>query len=77
MIVLTPEPWMRHAACLDHDPDLGYDYGRWGEREAKAVCRGCDVRVPCLNYALQTADRWGVWGGLTGEERLNLRGRSA
>ncbi|HLF40130.1 MAG TPA: WhiB family transcriptional regulator [Acidimicrobiia bacterium] len=30
---------------------------------AKAFCRECPVRVPCLQGALARREPWGVWGG--------------
>ncbi len=40
--------------------------------EAKRVCAGCPVRVECLEYALVTDQRWGVWGGTSAFERRAL-----
>ncbi|MEV4178165.1 WhiB family transcriptional regulator [Nonomuraea sp. NPDC049709] len=42
---------------------------------AKRVCDGCPVREPCLNYALNTSQAYGVWGGTDPAQRreLNLR----
>jgi len=66
--------WRHEAACLEHDPDLFFPSGAtgpaWQELErAKAVCRGCPVRMPCLQWALATGQESGVWGGLSEHER--------
>lgn len=37
--------------------------------EARAVCATCPIRVECLDYAVSNGERWGVWGGLTPQER--------
>ena len=39
---------------------------------ARTVCRGCEVRVQCLEWALATDEGWGIWGGLTEKERRAL-----
>jgi WhiB family redox-sensing transcriptional regulator len=40
---------------------------------AKAVCARCPVVHECLSWALETGQDAGVWGGLTEEERRQLR----
>jgi WhiB family redox-sensing transcriptional regulator len=30
---------------------------------AKAICTGCELRVPCLDGAVARREPWGVWGG--------------
>jgi len=45
--------------------------------EAKAVCRRCDVREQCLQWALETGQDAGVWGGLSEDERRALKRRRA
>lgn len=37
--------------------------------EAKKICASCSVRSECLEWALSHGEKWGVWGGLTVEER--------
>ena len=37
--------------------------------DAKAVCRTCPVIIDCRNHALATHEPYGVWGGMTEEER--------
>jgi len=39
---------------------------------AKAICRSCHVRQPCLEFALDRRERDGVWGGATEKERRRL-----
>ncbi|MED7923575.1 WhiB family transcriptional regulator [Nonomuraea sp. LP-02] len=69
--------WTRRAACLDQDPELFFPISMEGPsqsqvEEAKAVCRGCPVREPCLAYALSTRQAYGVWGGTDPEQRREL-----
>ncbi|WP_235030758.1 WhiB family transcriptional regulator [Nonomuraea solani] len=40
--------------------------------QAKHVCGGCPVREPCLAYALDTRQAYGVWGGTDPGQRREL-----
>lgn len=40
--------------------------------EARRICERCPVRLPCLEAAIANGERWGVWGGLTPEERRSI-----
>lgn len=40
---------------------------------AKEVCAVCPVAAECLDYALETRQADGVWGGHTTKERAKLR----
>jgi WhiB family redox-sensing transcriptional regulator len=39
------------------------------EAYAKEICGACAVRSQCLDYALINKEQFGIWGGLTPEER--------
>ncbi len=39
------------------------------EAEAKAVCQRCPVIDACCRHALQAQEPYGIWGGLSEEER--------
>ncbi len=75
--------WQMHAACVGMNSEVFFHPS--GERgsqraaraeRAKAVCRGCAVLQQCRDHALATREPYGVWGGLTEEERFDLlRGR--
>ncbi len=62
-------------ACAD-DPDLFHPHGgaNPSNAAARALCRACPHRRPCLEYALAN-DVSGIWGGTTGKERLQIRKR--
>ena len=70
--------WRRHAICRDTDPDLFFPVGTTGQAlvqidKAKEVCEQCTVRIDCLEYALETNQDSGIWGGTSEEERRKLR----
>lgn len=68
------DDWRDEGACLDYHPDVMFphDEDRNGIGHAKEVCRGCDVREDCLNWSLQQGELYGVWGGYTVRERLQI-----
>ncbi|MEU7086040.1 WhiB family transcriptional regulator [Streptomyces achromogenes] len=74
--------WREHAACRHEDPDLFFPIGTTGPAQvqterAKAVCGSCPVRGQCLDWALDTGQSIGVWGGTTELERRALQRRRA
>ena len=42
------------------------------DEAAVAVCAACPVRVQCADYALRSREPYGVWGGLTEEDRRKI-----
>jgi len=74
--------WRHRAICRDEDPELFFPVGNSGPAllqiaEAKAVCGRCPVSNECLNWALETGQDAGVWGGLSEDERRALKRRNA
>lgn len=69
--------WHEQAKCAGLDVTIFYPEvigGRHAEKralEAKAICSGCPVQAECLAYGM--SDRFGVFGGLTPEERREVR----
>lgn len=75
--------WMRDAACRDMDTNLFFpmrksrsDYDESIARQteyAKSVCAACPVIEQCRDYILSEDLRYendfGIWGGMTPEER--------
>ena len=72
--------WRTTAACSNKDPELFFPIGSANTsiaqlEEAKAVCRSCNVVTECLKCALETNQDYGVWGGLSEDERRTLKRR--
>ena len=70
--------WRKHALCRDTDPDLFFPVGTTGQAliqidRAKEVCCECPVKVRCLDFAIETNQDSGIWGGTSEEERRNIR----
>ena len=72
--------WQQHGLCrsidaaiffpppyFEHKPDR---LAR--EAKAKAVCAECPVRLLCLDWALETREPYGVWGGYAESERKQM-----
>ena len=57
-------------ACESVDPELFHDPAY--RREAKRACLACPVRESCLRDALESDERFGVWGGLDPAERRRV-----
>lgn len=70
--------WMDRAACRGMDVEVFFPLGTGTAtdiqvEEAKVVCRGCPVRVQCLERALAIPISHGIVGGLDEDERSRLR----
>jgi WhiB family transcriptional regulator, redox-sensing transcriptional regulator len=72
--------WRDQAACRTEHPELFFPAGTTGSARcqlarAKAVCHRCPVTAACLAWATDTGQRYGVWGGLSEDERHELQRR--
>jgi WhiB family redox-sensing transcriptional regulator len=78
--------WQLDGTCRASDPRLFFHpEGERGparrdrDAAAKAVCASCPVMQHCRQHALTVREPYGVWGGLTEDDRnavfLTERGR--
>lgn len=72
------EEWRAQSACRDTSPELFFPIGTTGNavdqiEVAKRICGQCPVTSQCLEFALETNQEAGVWGGLTEDERRRVR----
>ena len=65
--------WQDRALCAQTDPEAFFPEKGGSTREAKKVCRSCEVRAECLEYALEHDERFGIWGGMSERERRRLK----
>ncbi|MGC5041090.1 WhiB family transcriptional regulator [Streptomyces sp. DT73] len=74
--------WRSFSVCKDEDPELFFPIGTTGPallqiEEAKAVCRRCPVMELCLQWALDSVQEHGVWGGTDEGDRRRMKRRAA
>jgi len=68
--------WREHAKCQFADPALFFPAATDNVAKvqaAKDVCRTCRAKAACLQFALQTNQEAGIWGGTSEDERRKLR----
>ncbi|MCB5163991.1 WhiB family transcriptional regulator [Streptomyces bambusae] len=73
--VLPELSWQVGALCAQTGPEFFFPEPGTSVREAKRLCAACPGRAACLEYALANDERFGVWGGLSEQERQVLRRR--
>ena len=69
--------WQDLANCRGADPDLFFPERGASTRTAKGICRECSVRNECLEFAIVSSEKFGIWGGLSERERRKIRRQRA
>jgi WhiB family redox-sensing transcriptional regulator len=65
--------WQDGANCTGANADLFFPERGASTRAAKAICRECQVRAECLEFAIVTGEKFGIWGGMSERERRRVR----
>lgn len=73
------EQWTQEANCRGQDPELFLSPKPEMQRYVKnRFCTDCKVKEECLDYAMARSREpsvQGVWGGMTAQERKDLRAK--
>ena len=70
--------WLDRAACAGIDSRAFFANGchaRAQVHAAQQVCNTCPVQAECRDWAIQTGERNGVWGGMSQQELRRTRRR--
>lgn len=76
--LLSPPAWHADAACQSADPDAFFLGKGKSADPARAICDTCPVQSECLDWAMKVEADWanthryGIWGGLSPNERARL-----
>lgn len=73
--LLLQQSWRDLGACRGIDPEIFYpgdDAADDDVEAAKDICGGCAVQESCLEHALSSRERDGIWGGATERERRRI-----
>ncbi len=68
----APE-WQERAHCSQTDPEAFFPEKGGSTRMAKRICKRCEVKDECLEYALVHDERFGIWGGMSERERRKMK----
>lgn len=76
------QEWRARAACFGLPTNLFYpEQGEISQaKRAQKICQECPVRIECLDDVLsddETADLYGIRGGLSPKRRRSLRAKRA
>lgn len=68
--------WQHRGLCRTSNPEVFFhpegERGparRWRNERAVAICQRCPVLAECREHGLRVREPYGVWGGLTEEDR--------
>lgn len=66
--------WRKAAACRNEDPEAFFASdltaaGKAHTRHAKVICWSCPSLQACGQWAIDTRQAFGVWGGVSERER--------
>lgn len=69
---IAHDTWREDALCRQTDPELFMPDKGGTTAPAKRICLACPVRRACLDYAVDSRQRWGIWGGVGQKELRRL-----
>jgi hypothetical protein len=65
--------WRKLGNCVGVDSELFFPTRGEDTSEAKRVCATCVVSDKCLAFAVESGEKFGIWGGKSEKERRALR----
>ena len=74
--LFTHPTWMTGSPC-DGQTELFFADSKSTKHveQARAICHTCPHRIRCLEYAIDNAEQFGVWGGMSVRERRAVGAR--
>ena len=73
VFAFVDQSWASEALCAQTDPEIFFPPPGGSIQAPKNICARCPVRENCLVWALDTNEKFGVWGGRSERERRKLR----
>jgi WhiB family redox-sensing transcriptional regulator len=77
--ILDHWDWQQRGSCFTLPSEIFFfSDGERGpirkkhELTAKMICKTCEVISECQSFALQGREPYGIWGGLSEEDRLAI-----
>ena len=71
--------WQQQGSCTNMPSETFFhpdaergEARRLRDMKAKAICASCPVLLICREFAIVSEEPYGVWGGLSPEDRLEI-----
>jgi WhiB family redox-sensing transcriptional regulator len=68
-----PVAALSDRACNGVDPAVFFPLNNTELKTARAICNRCPHRQPCLDWAIDTHQSFGIYGATTPDERGTAR----
>lgn len=76
---LSQWEWQHDGSCLTEDSEIFFfsdgergEFRKRHELKAKEICASCTVISDCRAFALEVREPYGIWGGLSEEDRITI-----
>lgn len=63
------------ALCAEIGGEAWFPPTGGSARDVKAICHRCELEAACLEWALDTGEQWGIWGGKSPRDRRRILAR--
>lgn len=73
LVAFPTGDWTKDALCAGTDPEAFFPEKGGSTKAAKATCARCLVAAECLDWAMASGERYGIWGGVSERDRRALR----
>lgn len=65
--------WKKRGNCASLSPKDMFPVKAERQTEvANKICKGCSTQVDCLYFAITSKEEFGVWGGMTEQQRKTI-----
>lgn len=64
--------WQERGACRPHPTEWWFPEGH-DHTPAQQICGTCPVQAQCLQWAVETPEYFGTWGGKSQQELSRIR----
>jgi len=64
--------WMADGLCAQTDPELFFPESGQGTKAAEKICARCPVQAECFDFAMETGEGYGIWGGACTRTRKEI-----
>mgnify|MGYP001250654885 FL=1 len=66
--------WSNRAMCKNLETEVFFPSRGEAVTPIKIICKSCPVVKPCLEYAMKSGEKFGIWGGTSERDRRKMRG---